>query len=168
MLNSDHMTKNEPFRDDLPWQFFPKSKMGHRPPLLIYGFSLGDGVSGIEHLGHATGALNTEEALATRNLDTILMRTMRHLEKECDLLRKELHSVNHCHSKTDASYALKLKTNYKPEHISSEMLEHVVRVLGRYPPGKKPQWFLDPDILDTRGQGFEISGSLFRSPCGVG
>ena len=46
---------------------------------------------------------------------------MRHLEKECGLSRKELYSVNSCYSKTDASYVLKLKTNYKPERIFSEV-----------------------------------------------
>lgn len=161
------MTKNEPF-DDLPWQFFPKPKIGHRPPLLIYGFSLGDGVSGIEHLARATDALKPEEALTSRNFDTILMQAMKHLEKECGLLRKEFHSVNRCYSKTEASYVLKLKTNYKPERIPSERLEHVVRVLEKYFPGKRPQWFLDTDILDARSQSFEISGSLLRSPCGAG
>jgi len=57
---------------------------------------------------------------------------MRHLEKECGLSRKELYSVNSCRSKTDASYVLKLKTNYKPERIFSERWGHVVRVLGKY------------------------------------
>ena len=166
-LNFDYMTENEPF-DNLPWQFFPKPKIGHHPPLLIYGFSLGDGVSGIEHLGYATGVLKPEEALTTRNFDAILMQAMRHLEEECGLSRKELHSVNHCYSKTDTSYVLKLKTNYKPEHIPSKRLEHVIRVLGKYFPGKRPQWFLDPDILDTQCQSFEISGSLLRSLCGIG
>jgi len=71
-LNFDYMTKNKPF-DDPPWQYFPKPKIGHHPPLFIYGFSLGNDVSGIEHLGHATGALNPEEASTSRNFHITLM-----------------------------------------------------------------------------------------------
>lgn len=48
-----------------------------------------------------------------------------------------------------------------------EKLEHVVHVLGKYLPGKRPRWLLDPDILDMRGQSFGTSGLLLRSPRGV-
>ena len=67
--------------------------------------------------------------------------------------------IQFCHFKAE------LRTKYKPEY--TEKMRHVVHVLGKYFSGKRPQRFLDPDILDMRGQGFEISGSLVRSPHGV-
>lgn len=122
-LNVDYIIKNEPFKE-LPWQYFPKPKIDHRPPRFIYGFSLGDRVSELEHLGRVTGILKPEEAFTFRNFNVIMMRTMRQLE-ECGLSRKEFLSVDRCYSKTDANYVL--ETNYRPDHITPERLEHVIR-----------------------------------------
>ena len=153
------MRKNEPF-DELPWQYFPKPRIFHYPPTFIYGFPLDDGVSGIEQLARATGILGSEEILPSRGLDGILSRTLKHLEKECELLREEFLSVAGCYSKT-ASYVLMLKTNYNPGHVAPKKLKHVIEVIGRYLPEKTPQWFLDPDIVDMGRRNFEIPGSLF-------
>ena len=153
------MRKNEPF-EELPWQYFPKPKIGHYPPVFIYGFPLDDGVSGIVHLARATGILKPQEMLAPRGLDGILARTLRHLEAASGLSREEFLSVDGCYSKT-ASYVLTLKKNYNLEHIAPKKLEHVIKVVGSYLPGKAPQWFLDPDIVDMERQNFEISGSWF-------
>ena len=153
------MRKNEPF-DELPWQYFPKPKIGHYPPAFIYGFPLGDGVSGIEHLARATGILKPEEVLTPRGLDSILARTLKHLEEECGLLREEFLSVDGCYSKA-ASYVLMLKTSYNLGHVAPKKLEHVIKVIRRYLPGRTPQWFLDPDIIDMGRRNFEIPGLLF-------
>jgi hypothetical protein len=157
-----YMEKNEPF-NELPWQYFPKPKINHYPPTFIYGFPLDDGVAGIEHLAHATGLLKSEETVPLHGLDSILARTLNYLEEECGLLREEFLSADGCYSKT-ARYVLVLKTNYNREHIAPKKLNHVAKVIGRYLPGKTPQRFLDPDIMDTKRRNFEISGSFLCQP----
>ena len=146
------MKENEPF-DELPLQYFPKPEVGHRLPTFLYGFSI-DGASGIERLAHATGILKPEEALTSRNLYRTVVGIPKHLEAECGLSRKEYLWITDCCSETDASHVLRLKTSYSPWLVAPEKLEHVVRVLGRYFPGKAAQWFIDSGIWDMEDQEF--------------
>lgn len=46
----------------IPWQYFPKPKISHRPLEFIYGFSLEGGMSRIEHQVGVTGILKPEKA----------------------------------------------------------------------------------------------------------
>ena len=79
---------------------------------------------------YATGVLKPDEAFTHYNFYTTMLRTLRHLEDECGLSRKNFLLVVRCHSKTDASYLLRPKTNYNPELIAPEKVERAVRVLG--------------------------------------
>lgn len=153
--------KHEPF-DELSWQYFPKPKIGHRPPVFNYGFPLEDGVSDIQHLAHATGILKSEEELNGGNLGSIMVRTLKHFNAECGLSRPDLLSVVGCYSKT-ARFVLTLKTNYHVRQMPPEKLKHVIDVLRRYFPGKAPQWFPDTEITSMEHQDFTIPGSFFYS-----
>jgi len=154
------MTKNEPFKE-LPWQYIPEPKIGHYPPVFIYGFPLDDGVSGIEQLARSAGILKPQETIPPRGLDHILSQTLKHFEKKCNLSQEEFLAVDGCYSKT-ASYVLTLAKNYNVGHIAPKKLDHVIEVIGSYLPGREPQWFLDPDIVDMEYQNFEIPGSSFH------
>ena len=159
-LNFDYMMDNQPF-EELPWQYFPKPKIDHRPPIFVYGFPLKSDVSEIEHIAHVAGILKPEEPLTGRNVMSTLPRTMKYLGRECGLLREDSLSVDGCYCRT-VRFVLKLKTNYNPGHIPPEKLEHVIDVLKKYLPEKTPRWFLDPDIVDMERRNFEIPGSSFR------
>ena len=67
---------------------------------------------------YATGVLKPDEAFTHHNFDTTMLRTLRHLEDECGLSRKNFLFVVRCYFKTDASYLLKPKTNYNPSIVA--------------------------------------------------
>jgi hypothetical protein len=158
------MLKNQPF-NDLPWQYFPKPRVNHRPPILNYGFPLD--ISELKHIAHKASILNPEEPLTGDDIMTIMVQVMRYLEKECGLLREEFLSVAGCYSRT-VRFVLMLKTNYNVKHIPPEKLERTARLLGKYFPGKSPQWYLDPDIAEDKYRDFTIPGSAFSLVVGCG
>jgi len=97
---------------------------------------------------------------------TILVQAMRYLEGECGLLREEFLSVAGCYSRT-VRFVLMLKTNYNIKHIPPEKLERIVQLLGKYFPGKIPQWYLDPDIAEGQYRDFTIPGLMLLFVAGA-
>jgi len=136
---------NQPF-EELPWQYFPKPVIDHRPPISFHGFPLKSEVSEIERIAHIASILKPEESLTGHNVMSILPQTMKYLGKECGHSRGDSLSVDECYCRT-VRFVLKLKTNYNHGLIPPENLEHVIDTLKEYLPGKAPQWFLDPDIV---------------------
>jgi len=159
-LNFEYMMDNQPF-EKLPWQYFPKPVIDHRPPIFMYGFPLKSDVSEIERIAHIAGILKPEEPLTGHNAMSTLSRTMEFLGRQCGLSRERSFSVDGCYCRS-VRFVLKLKTNYHPGFIPPEKLEHTIEVLKRYLPGKSPQWFLDPDVMDRERKNYEIPGSSPR------
>lgn len=147
---------NQPF-EELPWQYFPKPMIDHHPPIFIYGFPLKSDMSEIERIAHASSILKPEEPLTGRNVMSTLPQTMKYLGRECGLSRENSFSVDGCYCRA-VRFVLKLKTNYHPGFIPPEKLEHAINVLKEHLPGKSPQWFLDPDVMDRECQNYEIPG----------
>ena len=157
-LNFEYMMDNQPF-EELPWQYRPKPKINHRPPMFVYGFPLESDISEIERIAQTAGILGPQEPLTGDNVTSLLPQTLRYLARECGLLRENSFFVHGCYCRS-VRFVLELKTNYHLGRVPPEKLEHVIEVLKRYFPGKRPQWFLDPTITDLGRRNFEIPGSL--------
>ena len=55
--------KHEPF-DELPWQDFPRAKIGHLPPVFNYEFPLKDDVCDIQDLARMMFELHKKETVS--------------------------------------------------------------------------------------------------------
>jgi hypothetical protein len=140
------MLKNAPF-EELPQQYMPIPRLGHRPPRLSFGFAIPDEYEAFVQVAVREKLGRRKALMALRSFRTVGKLVIDHLNKLCGLPPGKGLAYDGIHMK-GTGLVLELETNYK-QRVPKCRTADVCRVIKehfRLPDDAKPKWYLENDI----------------------
>jgi hypothetical protein len=140
------MLKNAPF-EELPQQYMPIPRLGHRPPRLSFGFAIPDEYEAFVQVAVREKLGRRKALMALRSFCEVGELVIDHLNKLCGLPPGKGLAYDGIYMK-GTCLVLELETNYK-QRVPKCRTADVCRVIKEHfklPDDAKPKWYLENDI----------------------